>query len=471
MGTLNSLSDLDEIIIEDEEIIVQTDKSQYRNHSKKTAVTIGFLLGVKQEYLSHIEEDEEKFNELFSLLSKNQYATAIRSLNNIRSNLMLNFKEVSRTIRVTSANYQPLYNMELFKDDYRILNRQEINVFTGKTDINEYLRLINTEINKRLDAIKPLFPDWIDFRHIKNMFNMPNDVETESKKYQVNQNCYPYKRYFYWVYPDEQGNILLTDAKILSVAYYNDGDVFQDENRVIDVSDRVKKSISEFIQNGRKVQIFIDGENVDPYSFANAIYDLQEHEIQKIEKIVVYYDEKYSLRAWQMLKHFTFDIEVEAISVSRIMDEKSLVDHKLVAGISKAHYRDNVDSFILCSSDSDFWAVMEDVEAKYLVMVERDKCGYDFREVLRKNDIFYCYMDKFQVPEDDKFFKTVFCKEFERIVEEKFDLGNARKLLSEILMQSRAEVSDGVFESLYSKYIKNIKLTVDKDDNFKISVQ
>ena len=110
---------------------------------------------------------------------------------------------------------------------------------------------------------------------------------------------------------------------------------------------------------------------------------MQDHEIQKIDKIVVYYDEKYSSRAWTMLKHFTFDIEVEAIPVSRIMDDKSLVDHKLVVGISKAFYSGDVDSFILASSDSDSWAVMEDVEANYLLMVEKDKCGYDFKEILR----------------------------------------------------------------------------------------
>lgn len=475
MSVLNSFDDLNselsqfnDIVTDGEDDEVVFDKSVYRKHSKKISLTVGYLLGVKQEFLSQIEEDAEKFNEVYQALVKNQAATAIRSLNNIRSNLMLHFKEVSRLIRVTAANYTPIYQIEYLKDDFKILSRLEINIGTGRSDINEYLKIINTEISRRIDLTKVLFPDWLDFRHVKVMFDMPSNIEEESKKFQCNQNCYPYKRYFNWIYPEEQGNILITDRKLLEVIYYNDGDVFMDENRVVDVSDHVKKSISDFIRNGKKIQIFIDGENVDPYSFANAIYDLQDHEIQKIDKIVVYYDEKYSSRAWTMLKHFTFDIEVEAIPVSRIMDDKSLVDHKLVVGISKAFYSEDVDSFILASSDSDFWAVMEDVEANYLLMVEKDKCGYDFKEILRKNNIFYCYIDKFQVPEDDKFFKTVFCREFENLIEEKFDLGNAKKLLSEALFQSRADVSDGVFESLFNKYIKNMRLTVDREYNFKI---
>lgn len=470
MDILNSLSALENVVIEDDEITSETDKSLFRNHSKKTAVTIGYLLGVKKEYLEQIESSNEKFNEVFNAVSTNENAAAIRSLNNIRSNLMLRFKEVSRLIRVDSPNFTPIYNIEFFKDDFRILSKQGINIGTGRSDINEYLKIINTEITRRIDAVKILFPDWIDFRHIKFMFNMPQNIEEESKKFQMNQNCYPYKRYFNWIYPEELGNILLTDERILEVVYYNNGDAFQDENRVVDASDHVKRSISEFINNGNKIQIFIDGENIDPYSFAAAIYDLQDHEIKKIEKIVVYYDEKYSSRAWQMLKHFTFDIEVEAVPVSRIIEEKSLVDHKLVAGISKAYYRDNVDSFILASSDSDFWAVMEDIDANYLVMAEKESCGYTFRDVLRKNNIFYCYIDKFMIPEDDKFFKTVFCRELEKILEEKYNLGNAKDLLKEAVRQSRADISEGVFDNLYNRYIKGLKLTIDKSGNLKIIV-
>ena len=470
MDILNSLSALENVVIEDDEITSETDKSLFRNHSKKTAVTIGYLLGVKKEYLEQIESSNEKFNEVFNAVSANENAAAIRSLNNIRSNLMLRFKEVSRLIRVDSPNFTPIYNIEFFKDDFRILSKQGINIGTGRSDINEYLKIINTEITRRIDAVKILFPDWIDFRHIKYMFNMPQNIEEESKKFQMNQNCYPYKRYFNWIYPEELGNILLTDERILEVVYYNNGDAFQDENRVVDASDHVKRSISEFINNGNKIQIFIDGENIDPYSFAAAIYDLQDHEIKKIEKIVVYYDEKYSSRAWQMLKHFTFDIEVEAVPVSRIIEEKSLVDHKLVAGISKAYYRDNVDSFILASSDSDFWAVMEDIDANYLVMAEKESCGYTFRDVLRKNNIFYCYIDKFMIPEDDKFFKTVFCRELEKILEEKYNLGNAKDLLKEAVRQSRADISEGVFDNLYNRYIKGLKLTIDKSGNLKIIV-
>ena len=259
MSVLNSFDDLNselsqfnDIVTDGEDDEVVFDKSVYRKHSKKISLTVGYLLGVKQEFLSQIEEDAEKFNEVYQALVKNQAATAIRSLNNIRSNLMLHFKEVSRLIRVTAANYTPIYQIEYLKDDFKILSRLEINIGTGRSDINEYLKIINTEISRRIDLTKVLFPDWLDFRHVKAMFDMPSNIVEESKKFQCNQNCYPYKRYFNWIYPEEQGNILITDRKLLEVIYYNDGDVFMDENRVVNVSDHVKKSISDLSETAKK---------------------------------------------------------------------------------------------------------------------------------------------------------------------------------------------------------------------------
>ena len=61
-----------------------------------------------------------------------------------------------------------------------------------------------------------------------------------------------------------------------------------------------------------------------------------------------------------------------------------------LAGVSKAVYKEDVDSIILASSDS------------------------DFKSLLWNNNIFYCYLDKFMTPEKDKFFDTVFKKNLKK---------------------------------------------------------
>ena len=241
---------------------------------------------------------------------------------------------------------------------------------------------------------------------------------------------------------------------------------------MVDASDFVKKSIDEFIQSGKKVQIFIDGENTDPYCFAASMDALNEEQCAKIEKIVVYYDSKYSVRAWQMLKHYVYGIEIEAVAVKRLVDSKSLVDHKLVAGVAQAVYRELVDSVILVSSDSDFWAVIEDVSARYLVMVEEEKCSYEFKETMRKNGVFYCYLDRFIVSEENNFFKIVFRKELQALLDSSFAevQVNALQVFKQALVQSRAEISPHEQENLMRRYLKNLSVEIDQDGALHIVV-
>ena len=419
------------------------------------------MLGVKEEHLRLIPNTEDDYQRVITdKVSQNEAAQAIRYLNQIRSSIILGFKDISRRTRISAANYTPIYKIESLEESFKGLKKLDIDIVTGRSDLVEYIKITNEEITRRLDRIKALFPDWVNFKHIKNAFTMPKDIETEAKKFMTNQNFYPYKRYFNWRTPYEAGNILLSDEKILDIIYLSNGAYFSESNKVVDASDTVKNSINNFIQLGQKVQIFIDGENTDPYKFVAALNSLTDEEIDKIEKIVVYYDKKYSTRAWQALKHFAYDIPVEANAVERLLDDKSLVDHKLVAGVSKAVYQDRVDSIILCSSDSDFWSVIEDVRANYLVMAEVEKCGYDFKEVLREHDIFYCYLDRFIVPEDNQFFRMVFKKEFQQQLDTAInDLNiSLKSLFRAAVRESRATISEQERENIFKEYTEKLQI-------------
>jgi uncharacterized LabA/DUF88 family protein len=466
------MEDLKDLMIEENIDLPETeDRSAYRNYSKNIALTVGFLLGVSDESLMKRLENSEEYLPIKEALEKNEDAVAIRHLNNIRSNLILHFKEVSLNLRNMNATFTPLDRMDLFKDDFRVLNRMSIYIITGKPDINEYLKRINNEIIRRIDKTEKLFPDWVRFRHIRTMFIMPNNIEEESKKFQAYQSLYPFQRYFYWREPFDCGYILSTDRDLLTVIYRNGNEIFTDGDRVCDASDNVKNNINEFINSASKIQVFIDGENADPYRFASAIESLKDHEIEKINKIVVYYDSEHTTKAWTMLKHFTYGVEVETVPVERIVENKSLVDHRLVMGVSKAIYKEDVDSIILVSSDSDFWSVIDASEdVRYLVMVESEKCGHEFKNLLRDKDVFYCYLDRFITPDDDKFFKIVFKHELEKIISDNFSLGNARELLSSVLHSCRAGVSKAEEDMLFEKYIKTLSLRINADGNFVLEI-
>ena len=469
---LKSLEDLKNVCFDEEAgLVIDKDRSTFRNRTKEIALTISFLLGISEESINKRIETPEEYLKIKEVLEKDQDAVAIRHLNNVRSNLMLDFKNVSRSLRNITVDYKPLDKLELFEEDFKILKTLGVTNIIGGYDVNEYIRRVNNEILKRVDKLERFFPEWVKFKNIKSLFIMPNNIEEESKKFQSNQSTYPFQRYLFWSDPMERGYILASDSDILSVAYHNCGEIFLDYSKVTDASDATKRGISEFIELGNKVQIFVDGENVDPYMFASAITGLADYEIQKINKIVVYYDNRFSTKAWLYLKHFVCEIEVETIGVERISENKSLVDHKLVAGVSKAVYKENADRIILASSDSDFWSVIDSIEdAKFMVMIEQEKSGFDFKSLLRENDVFYCYMDKFKTIDDNRFFKMVFRKELQEVIEEKINLCNAKEIYSEALMRSRAGISDAESESIFDKYVKGIKLVISSDGTFELHV-
>ena len=451
----------------------QTDsRSYYENYSKSIALTFGYLLGVEDEYMTHIPNEPEEYEKLKAELERNSAAKAVRHLNNIRSKILLNFKNISRTSNIMSSEFTPVYKIDMLKDDFKALEKLDIKIITGRSDLEEYLEVINNEIKKHIHELKPLFPEWVNFKHISAALISPNKSES-GKQFSANRTYYPYQKYMNWKKPFDYGNILAADIKLLEVLYESDGDKFTERSKVVDASVTVKDNINEFLEYGTKIQIFVDGENTNPYRLSAAMESLTDEEAAKIEKIVVYYDDKYSTRAWLMLTHFVNGITTECVSVSRLKEEKSLVDHKLVAGVSKAVYQDHVDSIILCSSDSDFWAVIEDIKAKYLVMAETDKCGYDFKEVLRENNIFYCYLDRFMVPSDNPYPKMVLRRTFQQKLDAFFETNgiNFKELFEDALAESRVELSEQEIENVYSAFCNSTKVIFDKDDNLSLELQ
>ena len=65
-------------------------KEHYKNYSKDIAVTLGYLLGVKEEHLRLIPNTEDDYQRVITdKVSQNEAAQAIRYLNQIRSSIIL----------------------------------------------------------------------------------------------------------------------------------------------------------------------------------------------------------------------------------------------------------------------------------------------------------------------------------------------------------------------------------------------
>ena len=87
---------------------------------------------------------------------------------------------------------------------------------------------------------------------------------------------------------------------------------------------------------------------------------------------------------------------MEHILIERVKESKSLVDIKLTARACQEHYINKVDSFIIVSSDSDYWGLISSLpDARFLMMIEHEKSGPDLKAALVNTGIFYCYIDDF----------------------------------------------------------------------------
>ena len=116
--------------------------------------------------------------------------------------------------------------------------------------------------------------------------------------------------------------------------------------------------------------------------------------MEKIVKIILYNDVN-AASAWSILENYT-KIPVENILIERIKENKSLVDIRLSVGACREFYENKADSFIIVSSDSDYWGLISSLpEARFLVMVEHDKCGPDLKAAMINSGITFCYIDDF----------------------------------------------------------------------------
>ena len=446
--------------------MVGDDSKLYQSVQKGVSLTVAFLIGTKINFLVDNNPDKLDF---FGELKSNSDAVVIRSLCNIRSNLMLNYTSTDNNIRFNMMN---LDRMEIYNDDVRVLERHGIYIVKANCRVEKYIMDINLLISQRISSVKDLFPEWVKWEYIKALFVMPKGqigdaVRAELKKFSNMRLYYPFTRYINW-HPVDEGNILLNDEKFLKILYRQYDDEFKDISKVKDASEAVKTNIYDFIRENDSTVIVVDCENSDAYKLASVLTQLDSNEIEHINKIMLY-DDSHTTKAWAFIDKIT-NIPVEHIMVDRIKENKSLVDMKMCADVSASFYRDHITSFILCSSDSDFWALISSLPfARFLVMIEYSKCGSDIKNALIENGTYYCSIDDFCTGNIKNFKMAVLHSELVSRVKDIVDI-DTKGMLDDIFQSLRMDISEAEKQNFYKKYIQNMQLCIDKNGIMRIKV-
>lgn len=436
--------------------------------TKEIVTTIAYLIGVRKSALeiSYREECPETLDMLYA----NKEATIIRYLSKLRTTLFQHFKKTDDAMRYDLKN---LTSIEWYdKANIRQLEKWGIQVIQANYRSDKYMQDFTRLINEHIDDCSSLFYDWINWSYIRDLFfvpkyNKPGVMKNEFNTYMANISFYPFQMYIHWV-PGNYGGILSTDRKFLKLLYEMNDDFFTDSTKYHDADEDTRNNIYDFIDDSKKTAIAVDCENSNPFKLYSVLKGLNSDELDSIEKITLY-DDPNTTTGWDWLSKF-IDIPVEHIEIDRVSDRKSLVDVRMTASVVADFYRDGVTSFIIVSSDSDFWGLIESLpDAKFLVMYEYEKCGTAIKSALTEHNIYYCAIDDFCTAATEDMKRTVLFAELEKHLPTL--LGeNPLELTHKLYEASRVTATKKEMENFCSRYVKTLKLKI-VDGKFAIEIQ
>lgn len=445
------------------------DYKELRESTHDITTKIAYLLGIRKIIF---DKENTSFDiELFNRLNKDKSARIIRNLCAIRTSILKNFNKINnafrfehRGIRTVNEFIPDEYVMQLSNDGIDFVKKSSICLSNHVVEIN---RLINDRINN----CKNLFPMWLNWDYIRDLFIMKNGLTDHGVMaalvtYRNSYNYLPFHAYMNWDAEDE-GLILTSDARFCSWLYKLNNDEFKARNMVTNVGSRVKNNIYDFISSSNKTVLVVDCENSDPFNLSAAFRNLEKCYTDKIAGIILF-DDVHASSAWNMLQNYTGNVPVEHLNVERIMGNKSLVDQALYARVFREFYENRTDSFVLVSSDSDYWPLISNLpQANFLVMVEHSKCSPNLKQALDEQHIFYCYLDDFYGGNGEDIKLKAVLAEMRDYVDSAVNL-NVNDMFETALRNTRAPFSEDERRRFYRKFIKNMSLVVGENGDVSI---
>ncbi len=446
---------------------------QKKGFNLVTSIT-AYLIGVSEEKFSEKEDALAYDASVFARLDKEEKAKIIRALCRVRTGIEKNYTKIYKRYR---EEYLSIMHMPEYvpTDDLKYLDSR-MKIYSFCDNPQKLLVEVNRLISARINNCKDLYPSWLFWDYMRNIFIMPKGTKEAGTKeayeyYRANYQRYPFHIYINWHFHENEdtGNILYNDAKFVPMLYEQNGDAFTDMSKVSDVSERTKISIYDFIERSKKVVALVDCENSNPYALCAALDGLDKDARDKISKIILI-DDVHAASAWRHLKDF-ISVPVEYKLTERVIDNKSLVDMTLAVQACRDCFVNAVDAFLLVSSDSDFWALISALpEADFVVLVEHEKCSYDLKTKLLEQGICYAYIDDFYSANSTRIMEGVLKAEIQEELDKMVSF-NMREIMVEKMKKGQMYMSENEKSAFYGKYLQSAKLVIDDEGNAKIEIK
>ena len=462
------------MILEEEELTDVFDKKDEKNVIYETDATFdivsktAYLCGVPERFFY---EDEKRLRlDIYVKLDKDKNARIIRNLCIIRTAIERGFKRINNYIRYENRRISSLTDC-IPEKSLRELSEDGV-VFEKNTStkLAHHLIEINRLIADRINNCSSLYPMWINWNYVKNLFIMPNGLteqgtaEGAASYYNVMERL-PYRVYLNYK-PVSDDYLFYNDRVFVSNLYESNNDYFEDKSKTADVNDTIKDSVYDFIEDSGKLIVMVDCENADPYAMYSVFQNLDMEYLGKIRNVILI-DDVHANIAWHILDE-NLKVPVEHIMLERLKDNKSLADITLTSRTCQEFYQNGVDSFIIVSSDSDYWALIKSIpSARFLVMIEHEKCSVDMKNALAASGIFYCYTDDFYSGDTQTLKTKVILKEMYKYISEHMDL-NAREMFETSVSNSRVEMPESEKNAFYDRYVRRLYAEIEKDGTVRL---
>ena len=474
-----------------------TDYSNYKNNAYNVVSIFGYLIGV-DKVLFEDDGNPAMLIDVYKRLDNNKNARIIRNLCVIRTALEKYYIPIAITMKTDIKNIDSMPEY-IDQDAVWTLYDDGITLAKNHHDVDEYIIAINKEISNRINNAKEFFPEWLKFDYFKKLFLMPNGftkdgIKKEGYFYNSNRNRYPYQVYMNWTMENE-GNILYCDEKFVKLVYIYNEDMFTDVSLVRNAGNLAVEDINNFINAADKVIFVVDCENSNPVKLASVLGGLSDETKSRIADVLLF-DSNYTTEGWQILSDknqedisdelmqpasaaveenlFDWDslgvtsgVNMTHIVVDRLLETKSQVDMTLAVKTTTEVYKNGVDSVVLVSSDSDYWAMISNLpDVKFMVMLEREKTSPKTKETLQFKGIHYCFLDDFYTGVSYSIKTDTLKKYIQRYFDRNLSF-NARKLLDNAVYNSWIDMTEREKQTFMEKYIQKARIVI-IDDEFRI---
>ena len=444
-------------------------------YTKDIVSTFSYLIGIDKKYFRE-KEIENTFAsiEIYNKLEDIKSAKIVRSLCLIRNDFMNNFGRILAIVNESNVGIHGLYD---YVDKDAIIYLESAGMkFKYQSWAANYIAETNKYLSDRINNCKSLFPDFIEWDYLRDLFLMPDGTtydgcKAESDVYYANKNWYPFFCYMNWKrICEERGKSLYNDNLFLTNLYEDNRDIFDRPELVSDNSENNKNAVAEFLLKG-DTEIVIDCENANPFFIYSFLNTISSEESRHIKKVIMFNDLNAST-AWESLPKRFDEIEFEEVLCDRMLERKSMVDVRLISRTMKEYYEKNIRSFILVSSDSDFYGMIEELpKADFMLVVQRRMSSYVFRETASDSGISYIYSEDYPYSEAYDFIKSVMKADFKKTIKEKWGAINLSEEVDNICQKTYAKLTDAEKTNIMKAIIKNLKIEVDDEYNAKIVVE